>query len=79
VPVGLAAAVAAAVEDPRCAMVAQASQWSAAALAYVSILCHGRGDISDPQVPFSLFPVCFTVLGPCLNMSYTRNILALEI
>ena len=54
VPVGL---VAAATEDPRCAVVAQASfwrlggwssRWSAAALASVSVVCHGRGDKSDP-------------------------------
>ena len=53
-PVELAAAV----EAPRCAaVVAQASfwrlggwssRWSAAALASVSVVCHGRGDKSDP-------------------------------
>jgi hypothetical protein len=52
--VGLA--VVAVVEDPRCAVVAQASfwrlgggssRWSVAALAPVSIVCHDRGNISD--------------------------------
>ena len=54
-PVGLAAA-AAATEDPQCAVVAQASfwrlgggssRWSAAALASMFVVCHGRGDRSN--------------------------------
>ena len=54
-PVGLAA-VAVAVEDPRCVVLAQssfwrlgggASRWSTVALASVSVVCHGRGDGSD--------------------------------
>ena len=54
-PVGLAAV--AAVEDPWCAVVAPMSfcrlgggacRWSAAVLASVSVVCHGRGDRSDP-------------------------------
>ena len=62
VPIGLAVVVAA--EDPRCAVVAQASfwrlgggssRWSTASLASVSVVCHGRGDRSDPQVSFLTF------------------------
>ena len=54
VPVGLAAA--AATEDPQYAMVAQtsfwrlgswSSQWSVVALAFVSVVCYGRGDRSN--------------------------------
>ena len=53
-PVGLAAV---AVEDPRCAVVAQvsiwrlggrASRWSTVALASVSVMCSSRGNRSDP-------------------------------
>ena len=87
VPVGLAAAaVAAATEDPHCAIVAQASfwrlggessQWSAVALASMSVMCHGRGDRSNPQVSFLAFSCSLHYFGPCLNMRYTRNIVAL--
>ena len=63
VPVGLATAVVApaAIEDPQCAMVAQASfwrlgggssWWSIATLASMSIVCRGRGDTSDLQISF---------------------------
>ena len=54
VPVGLTAV--AATEDPQCAVVAQASfwrlgggssRWSAAALASMFVVCHGRGDRSN--------------------------------
>jgi hypothetical protein len=76
------------VEDPRCAVVALASfwrlgggacRWSAATLASVFIVCHGRGDRSDQQVSFLAFSCSLHYFGPCLNMRYTRNILALEI
>ena len=84
-PVGLAAA---GEEDPQCAVVAQASfwrlggrssRWSVAALASVSVVYRGRGDRSDPQVSFLIFSYSLHYFGPCLNMRYTRNILALEI
>ena len=88
VPIGFAAAAVAA-KDPWCAtMVAQASfwrlgggssRWSTASLASVSVVCHGRGDRSDPQVSFLVFSYLIHCFGPCLNMRYTRNILALEI
>jgi hypothetical protein len=77
--------VAAAMEDPQCAMVAQASfwrlgggssWWSVASLASVSIVCHDRGDRSDPQVSFLAFSCSFHCFGPYLNMRYTRNIVA---
>ena len=89
-PVGPAAATAAtvvAMEDPQCVVVAQASfwmlgggssPWSAAALAFVSVMCRGRGYKSDPQVSFLAFS-CLHYFGPCLNMRYTRNIVALQI
>jgi hypothetical protein len=84
--VGLAAA--AAMEDFRYAMVAQASfwrlgdgasRWCATALVSVSVVCHSRGDGSDPQVSFLVFSCSLHYFGHCLNMRYTRNILALEI
>jgi hypothetical protein len=68
-PIRLVAA--AAVADPRCAMVAPASfwrlgsgacQWSTAPLASVSVVSRGRGNRSDPQVSFSPFPILFTIL-----------------
>ena len=80
--------VAAVVEDPWGAVVApvsfwrlggRACRWSAAALASVSIVCRGRGDIFDPYVSFLVFSCLLHCFGPCLNMRYTRNILALEI
>ena len=85
VPVGLATVVVVATEVPQCAVVAQASfwrlgggssRWSAVALVSVSVVWHGRGDRSDPQVSFLTFfyLYCF---GPCLNMRYTRNIITL--
>ena len=83
--VGLTAV--AAMEDPQCVVVAQASfwrlgggsfEWSAIALAPVSIVCRGRGDRSDPHVSFLAFS-CLHCYGPCLNMRYTRNIVALQI
>jgi hypothetical protein len=69
VPIGLVAAVVA--EDPRCAMVAQASfwrlgsgasRWSTAALASCP-LCAAT-EVMDPihRSPFSSFPIRFTVL-----------------
>ena len=85
VPIRLAVAAA---EDPRCAVVALASfwrlgsgacWWSAAALASVSVVCRDRGDRSDTQVSFIAFSCLLHYFGPCLNMRYTRNILALEI
>ena len=82
-PVGLAAAA----EDPWCAaMVAQASfcrlgdrasRCSVVALVSVSVVCHGRGDRSDLQVPFLAFSCLLHCFGPCLNMRCTRNIIAL--
>ena len=84
----LAAVAVAAAEDPRCALVAQAtfwrlggrsSWWSMVALVSVSIMCHGRGDTSDPQVSFLAFSCSLHYFGPCLNMRYTRNIVALQI
>jgi hypothetical protein len=81
-------AVVAAAEDTRCAMVASASfwrlggracWWSTVALASVSVVCRGRDDRSDPQVSFLAFFRLLHCFGPCLNMRYTRNILALEI
>ena len=86
VPVGLAAATTA-MEDPQCAVVAQASfwrlcsgssRWSVAALASVSVVCRDRGNKSDSQVSFLIFS-CLHCFGPCLNMRYTRNIVALQI
>jgi hypothetical protein len=80
VPIGLAAA---ATEDPQCAVVAQASfsrlgggssRWSA--LASVFIVCRDRGDRSDPQVSFLAFSYSLHYFSPCLNMRYTRNIVA---
>jgi hypothetical protein len=85
VPIGLAAAAA---TDPPCAVVAHASfwrlgsgssQWSAATLASVSVMCRGRGDISDLQVSFLAFSYSLHCFDPCLNMKYTRNIVALQI
>ena len=85
VPVGLAAV--AATEDPQCVVVAQASfwrldggssRWSVAALASVFVVCHGKGDKSNPQVSFLAFSYSLHYFGPCLNMRYTRNILALK-
>ena len=75
-------------EDPWCAMVAlmsfwrldgRACRWSTVALAFVSVAYHGSGDRSDPQVSFLAFSYSLHCFGPCLNMRYTRNILALEI
>jgi hypothetical protein len=88
--VGLAAAAAVAMEDPECVVVAQASfwrlggwssQWSAVALVSVSVVCHGRGNKSDPQVSFLAFSCLLHCFGPCscLNMRYTRNIVAFQI
>ena len=85
-PILLAAAAVA--EDPQGTVVAQvsfwrlggrSSWWSMAALASVFVLCHGRGDRYDPQVSFLAFSCSLRYFGPCLNMRYTRNILALEI
>ena len=86
-PVRLAAMVL--VEDPCCAaVVAQASfwrlgggssRWSAVALAFVSVVCCGRGDRSDPHVSFLTFSCSLHCFGPCLNMRYTRNIVVFEI
>ena len=86
-PIGLAAV--AVEEDPRyAAVVAQvsfwrlggrSSWWSMAALASVFVLCHGRGDRYDPQVSFLAFSCSLRYFGPCLNMRYTRNIVALQI
>ena len=85
-PIGLAAAAVA--EDLWCAMLAQASfwrlgsgacRWSRMTLVYVSVVCRGRGDRSNPQVSFLAFSYSLHYFGPCLNMRYTRNILALEI
>ena len=87
-PVGLATVAAAAIEDPQCAMVAQASfwrlgggssWWSVVALASVSIVCHGRGDRSDPQVSFLAFSCSLHYFGPSLNLRYIRNIVAFQI
>ena len=84
-PIGLVAAIA--VEDPQCAVVAQASywrlgggssRWSTMALVSMSVVCRGRGGRSDPQVSFLAFS-CLHCFGPSLNMRYRRNILALEI
>ena len=75
-------------EDPRCAVVAPTSfrrlfWWGLkvehGGLAFVSVVCHGRGDIFDPQVSFLAFSYSLHYFGPCLNLRYTRNILALEI
>ena len=86
VPVGLT--VAAATEDPHCGVVAQASfwrlgsrssRWSVVALASVFIMCCSRGDRSDLQVSFLVFFYSLHYFGPCLNMRYTRNIVALQI
>jgi hypothetical protein len=83
VPVGLA--VAAATEDPQCVVVAQvsfwrlgggSSWWSVAALVSVSVVCHGGGNRSDPQVSFLTFSCSLHYFGPCLNMRHTRNIVA---
>ena len=55
-PIRLAAVVAMA-EDPRCAVVAPMSfwrlgggvcRWSTVALVFVTVVCHDRGDRSDP-------------------------------
>ena len=55
VPIGLATA-AATTEDPQCVVVAQASfwrlgsgssRWNTATLAFVPVVCRGRGDISN--------------------------------
>jgi len=87
VPVGLAV-VAAAAKDPRCVVLAQASfwrlgggasRWSTVALVFMSVVCRGSGNRSDLQVPFLTFSNSLHYFGPCLNMSYTRNILAFEI
>jgi hypothetical protein len=81
-------AAVAVVEDSRCAMVAPVSfwrlgdgtcWWSVVALVSVSVVCHGRGDRSDPQVYFLAFSCSLHCFGPCLNMRYTRKILASEI
>jgi hypothetical protein len=75
-------------EDPYCAMVAQASfwrlgggpsRWSVAALASVCIVCYDRGDRSDLQVSFLAFSYSLHCFGHCLNMRYTRNIIAFQI
>ena len=56
-PIGLATAMTAAMEDPQCVVVAQASfwrlgggssWWSMVALASMSVMCHSRGNRSDP-------------------------------
>jgi hypothetical protein len=69
VPVGLAAV--AAMENPRCALVAQASfwrldggfsWWSAATLASVSICATVEAIDPIHRSPFSHFPIHFTVL-----------------
>jgi hypothetical protein len=69
-----------AADDPQCAVVASTSfwrlgggacQWSTVALAFVSIVNHGRDNRS--------FSCSLHYFGPCLNKRYTRNILALEI
>ena len=84
-PVGLTTAAAVAMEDPQCAVVAQASfwrlggrssRWSVAALVSMSVVCRDRGDRSDPQVSFLAFSCSLHCFGPCLNMRYTRNIVA---
>ena len=71
VPIGLVTVAATVTEDPQCAVVAQASFWrlgggssrcSMAALVSVSVVCHDRGDRSDPQVSFLPFSVHFTIL-----------------
>ena len=86
VPIGLA--VVAATEYPQCAVVAQvsfwrlgggSSRWSVAALASVSVMCHGRGDRADPQVSFLAFSYSLHCVGPCLNMRSIRNIVAFQI
>ena len=86
VPVRQAAVAAA--EDPQCAVVVPVSfwrlgggacWWSTATLAFVSVVCRGRGDKSDLQLFFLAFSCSLHCFGPCLNMRYTRNILALEI
>jgi len=80
--------VAAEEEDPRCVLLAPASfwklvgkpcRWRTVALVFVSIVCHGRGDRSDPLVSFLVFSYSLHYLGHCLNMRYTRNILAFKI
>jgi hypothetical protein len=77
-----------AADDPQCAVVALTSfsrlgggacQWSAADLAFVSIVNRGRDDRSNPQVSSLTFSCSLHCFGPCLNIRYTRNILALEI
>ena len=50
-----------------------ACRWSAVALAFVSVVCHDRGDRSDLQVSFLAFSCLFHYFGPCLNMRYTRT------
>ena len=85
VPIGLAAVVAA--EDPRCVVVAKPSFWRlggkasrwCAALAFVFVVCHNRGDRSDLQVCFLAFSYLLHYFDPCLNMRYTRNIVAFQI
>jgi hypothetical protein len=81
-PVGLVVPVAPAAEDPQCAVVAQASfwrlggrasRWSVAALVSVSVVCHGRGDRSDPQVSFLAFSCSLHCFGPCLNMRHLQE------
>jgi len=80
-PVRLAAVV----DDSRCDVVALASfwrlgggacWWSTVALASVSVVCYDSGDRSNLQVSFLSFS-CLHYFGPCLNMRYIRNILAL--
>ena len=48
------------------------------ALVSVSVVCRDKGDRSDPQVSFVTF-FCLHCFGHCLNMRYTRNIVALQI
>jgi hypothetical protein len=49
------------------------------ALPSVSVVCRGRGNKSDLQVSFLAFSYLLHYCGPCLNMRYTRNIVALHI
>jgi hypothetical protein len=45
---------------------------------HVRCVCD-RGDRSGLQVSFLVFSCLLHYFGPCLNMSYTENIVALEI
>jgi hypothetical protein len=49
------------------------------ALVSVSVVCHGRVNRSDLQASFLAFSCSLHYFGPCLNMRYTRNIVALQI